>query len=84
VLTVRNPDWKQGRADGLREALDIIRALEADVAERLERPSATITRNARMVRRQAYRNCGTRIATRLRKVDNSALAVETELAKIGL
>lgn len=85
---MKSAEYQQGRLDGLREAIDIMRGLEAHVADQLAQPSRVPTRNARRVRCQAYKNGAQRITTRLNrlqaKATSSRSAVEVGLARLGL
>ena len=80
----RDAKWKAGRIAGLQEALDMLRDLEGDVAERLHSPAPTKTRDARRVRKQAYKNGARRIETRLRQVTTDKTRLEAELERIAL
>lgn len=77
-------DYKQGRADGLREAVEIIRSLEDAVARKLERPSPIRTRNARQTRWQAFRTAQTRITTALKKRDREVPGFAAAMKRLGL
>ena len=92
-MGVRSEDYRQGRLDGLREAEDIMRQLEADVAARLDEGSAPgarsarKTRDARRVRRQAFKAAATRLRTRigaLTPVKEGGVRVKADLARLGL
>ncbi len=76
--------YQQGRADGLHEAVEIIRALEEKVALKLERSSSIKTRNARQVRWQAYRVAKARITTALNKRDRQVPGFAAALKRMGL
>lgn len=76
--------YHEGRADGLREAVEIIRTLEEAVAGKLERPSPIRTRQAREVRWQAYRVAAARITTRLKKRDRQVPGFKAAMRRLGL
>ena len=76
--------YRAGRIDGLREAVEIVRALEADVARKLEREAPICTRNVRRVRRQTYHVAATRITTALKRRDQKKSEFPTVLRRLGL
>lgn len=77
-------EYRRGRADGLREAVEIIRRLEEGVAVKLERPSPIRTRDARRVRRQTYQVAITRLTTALKKREPSAPGFQAAMRRLGL
>lgn len=80
-------DYQQGRADGLREAVDILRRLEEGVARRLDRPTDRKTRDARRVRHKTLQVAGTRVTTVLKRADRRARgggAIPSDLKELGL
>lgn len=83
-----SPEYQTGRADGLREAVEIVRALEAAVARKLERPASVRTRTARQVRRSALGVAATRINTALKRADrrrhHGRAGIKTRLKELGL
>lgn len=86
-------DYRQGRADGLREALELVTAMVIAEGEKIDgaptpgNASQRKTRTARNVRRQAYRNAQSRLQSALKrrskppKADNDFTAA---LERIGL
>lgn len=69
-----SPDYHLGRAAGLREAVDILRELEALVAIRLRRQSDRRTRDARRTRHKAYGVAASRVETAVRKAQRRSIA----------
>lgn len=80
--------YRDGIAEGLRLAAEIVRGMEAAVNERLEQGSASVrTRDIRKTRAQAYRNATGRIETRLRARQGTlpdAKVIGAELSRLGL
>jgi hypothetical protein len=77
-------DYKQGRADGLREALDILARLGDVEALKLKRESPFRTKLPRQTRWQAYRTAGTRITTALRKRERQVPSFAAAMKRLGL
>jgi GTP1/Obg family GTP-binding protein len=77
-------EYRKGRADGRREAVEIIRQLEETVARKLEQESPWQTRKAREVRRQAFRTAATRVTTVLKRVDKDHTSLKAAIGKLGL
>jgi Mn-dependent DtxR family transcriptional regulator len=81
----RSRDYREGEAEGLRRAADLVRELERTVAERLDLPSGRVTREARKVRHKAFQVAAKRIETVMRKHRGSARdQVEAQLKRLGL
>lgn len=80
----RSPDYREGEADGLRIAAEMLRELERNVAERLERPSGRVTREARKVRHKTLQVAARRIETALRQRSPAPDRVTTALRRLGL
>ena len=80
---------KRGRtyADGLRDAVEIIRAVEEPMIARLEASGGKgKTNDIRRVRIKAYQVARTRITTRLKAVDRPAAGggIVSVIEKLGL
>ena len=84
---MESTEFRAGRAEGLRDALEIVEALLAREELKLDLPASYITRTARRTRWQAYRNVASRLRTQLtrtaRKTPISA-QIDAKLRKLGL
>jgi precorrin-2 methylase len=84
---MNNDDFRAGRAEGLREALEIVEALLAAEERKLDVAAPYTTRTARRTRWQAYRNAGSRLRTALNRVARNTpvtAVIEAKLKRMGL
>jgi hypothetical protein len=79
---MKNDEFRAGRAEGLREALEIVEALLAAEELKLEAPAAYATRLARRTRWQAYRNAHSRLRTALNRVARNTPVTDVIAAKL--
>lgn len=79
--------FRAGRAEGFREALEIVEALMAAEELKLDLPAPYVTRSARRTRWQAYRNAASRLRTVLNRVSRDtpvSSVIAARLKKMGL
>lgn len=84
---MESSEFKAGRAEGLRDALDIVEALLAAEELKLDQPAPYPTRTARRTRWQAYRNAASRLRTRLTRTAREtpvSTQIDAKLKKLGL
>lgn len=80
-----NRFYAMGRLDGLRQAAELLRGLEANVARRLEREAARKTRDARRVRHKALSVAAKRIETMVRRSERQQRQpIRAALKDLGL
>lgn len=84
---MESSDFKAGRAEGLRDALELVERLIATEALKLDLPAPYLTRTARRTRWQAYRNVASRLRTLLNRTARKtpvAAQIDARLKKLGL
>lgn len=84
---MESSDFKAGRAEGLRDALELVERLIAAEALKLDLPALYLTRTARRTRWQAYRNVASRLRTLLNRTARTtpvAAQIDARLKKLGL
>lgn len=84
---MESDDFRDGRAEGLREALEIVDALLAAEELKLDLPASYVTRSARRTRWQAYRNAVSRLRTALNKASRGkpvSAVIAAKLKRMGL
>lgn len=84
---MESSEFKAGRAEGLRDALEIVEGLLAAEALKLDLDAPYVTRVARRTRWQAYRNAASRLRTRLTRTARTtavAAQIDAKLRKLGL
>ncbi|QDX24740.1 hypothetical protein FPZ54_00975 [Sphingomonas suaedae] len=84
---MKSTEFRDGRAEGVRDALAIVEALLAAEERKLDLPAPYITRTARRTRWQAYRNAASRLRTLLGRLSRDtpvAAQIESKLKKMGL
>jgi len=84
--TRTSDEFRSGRAEGVRAALDLIEAMLAAEEIKLDLPAPYATRMARRTRWQAYRNASSRLSTLLTRLNRGApvgAEIETKLKRMG-
>jgi len=84
---MESTEFQAGRAQGLRDALEIVEGLLAAEEAKLELPAPYVTRTARRTRWQAYRNAAARLRTQLTRAARKtpvAARIDAQLRKLGL
>jgi len=84
---MESADYCAGRAEGFRQALEVVEALLAAEELKLDLPAPYVTRSARRTRWQAYRNAASRLRTALNRISRNtpvSAAIEAKLKRMGL
>ena len=84
---MESPEFRAGRAEGLRDGLAIVEALIAAEEAKLDLKASYVTRTARRTRWQAYRNAASRLRTALGKLTRGRpvkAELEARLKRVGL
>lgn len=84
---MESTEFQAGRAEGLRDALEIVEALLAAEELKLDLSAPYVTRTARRTRWQAYRNAASRLRTALSRTARKTAVpaqIDARLKKLGL
>lgn len=84
---MESSEFQAGRAQGIRDALEVVEGLLAAEELKLDLPAPYVTRTARRTRWQAYRNAAARLRTKLTKATRktpAAAQIDARLRKLGL
>jgi hypothetical protein len=87
MAPMESTEFQAGRAEGLRDALEIVEALLAAEELKLDLPAPYVTRTARRTRWQAYRNAASRLRTALSRTARKTrvpVQIDARLKKLGL
>jgi len=84
---MESDDFRAGKAEGLRQALEVVEALLAAEELKLDLRAPYATRSARRARWQAYRNAASRLRTTLNRASRNtpvSVAIQVKLKRMGL